>query len=378
MRIADRIRGELFTRFRPGHRLPGDKALADQLGTSNGAIRDAMFFLESQGFVERRSRSGTYVADRRKTSCVGIYCSHNPLHARVMPHTRLLAFGLVERLKAMGLSYRLYFGDRVPGLADQPKPQCPQLLSDIEAWRLSSLVSLSRLPPAWVKRMRERKVVIAGTASDDTDITLAGEHFNMLELGLRRLVDRGCKAPAVLFWREARGDRRSNFVDHYLDLCRSLGVQANVKWAVGDVHPAAPGAGWHDFQTLWSATTPEHRPDGLLIADDLLFPEAAMAILTRGLSVPEDLRVVTQAHRGMGTLYPFDVDRIVVDPLQLANDIMDAVWSRLSDRTMSPCEVDLCAQLDQMPAGSNEPSLVRAPGLASKNAPQFSHNPGSP
>jgi DNA-binding FadR family transcriptional regulator len=48
--------------MRRGMRLPGERALAERLGLSRTAVRDALLGLQMEGLVERRHGSGTYIA----------------------------------------------------------------------------------------------------------------------------------------------------------------------------------------------------------------------------------------------------------------------------------------------------------------------------
>lgn len=47
----------------PGAKLPNERELAQQLGTSRTAVRSALAMMERQGLVHRRVGSGTYLAD---------------------------------------------------------------------------------------------------------------------------------------------------------------------------------------------------------------------------------------------------------------------------------------------------------------------------
>lgn len=47
----------------PGARLPGERELGKRLGISRSSVREALRALEVMGFVDIRSRSGTYVAN---------------------------------------------------------------------------------------------------------------------------------------------------------------------------------------------------------------------------------------------------------------------------------------------------------------------------
>ena len=49
-------------RFAPGARLPSEREMTGIVGVSRTTLRDALNRLEARGFVERRSKSGTYVA----------------------------------------------------------------------------------------------------------------------------------------------------------------------------------------------------------------------------------------------------------------------------------------------------------------------------
>lgn len=57
-RLLDLLLGESM---RPGDRLPGERALAENLGVGRSAVREAIAALEVLGIVETRAGSGTYL-----------------------------------------------------------------------------------------------------------------------------------------------------------------------------------------------------------------------------------------------------------------------------------------------------------------------------
>lgn len=60
--LLDRIEsGEI----RPGDRLPTERKLSEQLNVNRLTVRRAFKLLETQGLLERRQGSGTYLADRK-------------------------------------------------------------------------------------------------------------------------------------------------------------------------------------------------------------------------------------------------------------------------------------------------------------------------
>jgi GntR family transcriptional regulator, transcriptional repressor for pyruvate dehydrogenase complex len=57
-----RLVGMIFDgRLSPGTRLPAERELAEQLGVSRTTLRDAMSRLRARGYIESRSKSGSYV-----------------------------------------------------------------------------------------------------------------------------------------------------------------------------------------------------------------------------------------------------------------------------------------------------------------------------
>lgn len=65
--LSDQVWEELRKQIIHGERRPGDRLveleLAAQLGISQGTVREALQRLESEGLVERQSRTATYVTD---------------------------------------------------------------------------------------------------------------------------------------------------------------------------------------------------------------------------------------------------------------------------------------------------------------------------
>lgn len=65
--LSDQVWEELRKQIVHGERQPGDRLveleIAAQLGVSQGTVREALQRLESEGLVERQSRTATYVTD---------------------------------------------------------------------------------------------------------------------------------------------------------------------------------------------------------------------------------------------------------------------------------------------------------------------------
>lgn len=64
-RVADELRAAIVAgRFRPGARLPSERALAEELGVSRATIVSALHLLRGEGLIETRRGAGSWVGRR--------------------------------------------------------------------------------------------------------------------------------------------------------------------------------------------------------------------------------------------------------------------------------------------------------------------------
>jgi DNA-binding LacI/PurR family transcriptional regulator len=106
------------------------------------------------------------------------------------------------------------------------------------------------------------------------------------------------------------------------------------EWLRCTVPPETPGAGWEQFREMWAAR--EEKPDGLLVTDDMLFRDVALAILDLRLSVPQQLQVVAHANKGSGVAYPFPASCLEVDLNEWAAAMMDRLIKLMNGEPVSP------------------------------------------
>ena len=67
-RLSDKIVNQLISMMREGSlkagdKLPNEALLAEQLGVSRGILREALTRLQSQGYIRRKPKDGTYIQD---------------------------------------------------------------------------------------------------------------------------------------------------------------------------------------------------------------------------------------------------------------------------------------------------------------------------
>jgi len=77
------------------------------------------------------------------------------------------------------------------------------------------------------------------------------------------------------------------------------------------------------------------RPDLVYFADDYIARGGLTALLSLGVRVPEDVRVVTFANKGFAPVFPVSLARIENDPVKVGACAAEAVIARLEGRAVS-------------------------------------------
>jgi DNA-binding LacI/PurR family transcriptional regulator len=153
----------------------------------------------------------------------------------------------------------------------------------------------------------------------------------------------------ALPWQNANDEAKEK---PFIDILGKHGVEVREKWIVDQPYPDQQG-GWHAFQTLWNAY-PE-KPDAVFIADDILFPTAASAIVEAGVKVPAQLSVLTHANRGSGILYPFPLVAIAYDRDECADMMADMMVKLVQNEKVVQPHVQLpfrIVNVEKVPASA--------------------------
>ncbi len=315
--VADELRELIGREYRPGDRLPAVEELAARYQVSVVPIREGLLALAHEGLVVRKRRWGTFVAEPPPDDRhVAIFCELDNTRPRCSYFFRRVPQALRGFLQAQGIPSRTYIGLlSEPEDGGRPTSVCDDFFADLAAGRLNGVIEFNsddRLRPRLQAAIAAQRLphVLPGRVQMD--------YAGMLAAGLRRLRAAGCRRVAVLgvLAEDPRfGD--GNVGDALLaEQFAAVELTHHQEWWRGDLDPKLPGAGWEMFREIWAARA--EKPDGLLVTDDVLFSDAAKAILAMQIAVPKRLHVVTHSNRGSGLFYPFPVDRLEVDPDEFA------------------------------------------------------------
>jgi DNA-binding LacI/PurR family transcriptional regulator len=228
----------------------------------------------------------------------------------------------------------LYAGYQPPAETWDGQLSCPEFWESLDQGVLSGVVCLAtRSDSRWLSRVLARGVPVVG---DDPGFgyRVSVDHEDLVRKGVEYLAAQGCRNLALIGWGCGALFER---------LLREHSLEARADWICCDVNPSVEGGGWQQFHRLWQAYV--EKPDGLLIADDLLFATARTAIREATADVARGLRVVTHANKGFFAPGLFPVAQLEVDPEAYALQMAQMTVALLSRKEPERKQVTVQATL---------------------------------
>lgn len=329
-RLADRLRAEVCAGVPTGLKLDSLRKLAGRFGVSPITMWQALGLLVHEGTLRARHGAGYYVAERIRKQHVGVLLELDLSLPNVSRFWPRVVKAIRRGLRAQGYRSRFYAGEQVPSESGTAGPPCQDLIEDIEEDRLSGLIVVwgNRPGSEYMRRLeRQAAPVVGNGAGYPARVQL--DYIGLVSEATRRLLAEGRRRLAFMEWGPSEPDprERSALFNAFLRELALHGATLNERWVRSDLHPASDGAGWEEFREIWLADS--EKPDGLIVADDVLCMGAAQAIQELGLRVPGQLRVVAHGNKGSGIRYPFPVSVLECDPEEYAQAMVELMVRQL-------------------------------------------------
>jgi DNA-binding LacI/PurR family transcriptional regulator len=217
------------------------------------------------------------------------------------------------------LTCRIYSGRTPPDNSDRERRlrlDCPAFFERLEAGRMAGAIVVC--PPDSEEDFGPKLDQMGVPWLPRRDVfEVHCDYAGLIREGLRSLREAGARNIAVVgapFWDPVKGVMGSQ---ELRELYRELDQQIRPHWLQKEVRVGSTGAGWEAVMDAWSAYP--DKPDGLLVSDDVLFGEAAQALMALGVRVPEQLMVVSHAVTDSGAWSPFPMLRLEISADEVAN-----------------------------------------------------------
>lgn len=315
-----------------GTRLPTRRDLWQKYRTTPVTLQRVFRQLAAEGFVVARGREGTFVSERPPhLSRFALVFPYRDRPERPWPQFwRALATeaGLLKR--ANGHEFTFSYGNETHEDIEAYR----QLLDDVAARRLAGLIFATR--PFYLRGSPVLetpgipRVAIASKA-EPPNVTAVQLSPTLFDDAVARLQSLGARRIAMIAG-PAQGQAAC-------ETLRQRGVDVPAYWVQTASHSDPTGVR-HAVQLLMSGA-PSRRPDGLVIADDNLVPEATAALRDSGLRVPEDLCVIGHANFPHPTPSAMPIERMGTDVREVLRLCLE--------------------QLDAQRAGKATPDIVQVP-----------------
>lgn len=334
--------------FAPGTRLPATAEMAALMEVNINSLQKALMRLSARGFLIRKPNVGTIVSPRA-TAPSNIFLLIGPcLRDETCHFDRRLSKLIENELFSRGYNPITY--DGLDQILDRNSPVGPrltsQLLGDLAHFDPKALVEQGFVSMRMPELVRDRNlpVVAYRPIHQGGDVSFDAPQF--YTEAVQALAERGrrnvllvLKNPKVCFestnlrafWKAVK--------DHGLTVSKILHVD-------DDNDPIPPEQLLTELLTKelqeWKGLPVRKRPDSLIVMDDILMRAGALCLLREGISVPDDLMVVSLINEGIDLGFGVPVVGVETPMSTIAvklADILDIRLGRSAGPDPSPIQI---------------------------------------
>ena len=335
--VADQIRTKIISgNLPPGTKLPSTAEVAAQSGTDVKTVHRALTDLVREGLITRTRKVGTHVTDRQtELSRIGIY---HPSRSELDPlslFVQHLQAQLHQQAHQAHIITHSFIDQRLPARQDTAPAELEKAARERQIQGLITTVS-DPLHAAWLRKLPLPVAYNSGNqpTSIRTDV------MQMLDLSLDQIHRQGGRSAAVI------SPFRTNFAafhQGFHEKARARGMTTREEWIC---HPddSAPfdvgdynAFGYQAFLRLWSQKT---HPAGLIVYPDTMVTGVVMAILSRQVKIPRELKVVFHKNDTIDYFCPLPANYIVSSIPAAARLLLKQLRDAFRGRPTKPAYLD--------------------------------------
>jgi DNA-binding LacI/PurR family transcriptional regulator len=343
LQIADRIRSMIdLGELEPGMRLPSTRELSDQLNVDASSAHRALTKLVKEGRLVRTPYVGTFVAEppSKKLERLGFY-----IHSYYGQLFNEFGRALLEQINLLahkkGFTLEV-FSDTRNNEAQQSSPP-EELLRQARSRRIQGVIS-SSASPQLIKWLDRLPVPYATVSNPAFPHGFNWDREALTGTAIERPVARGCQRPAVLTTLydtifPGADAYQMGIYNGYKKAVESSGLAFNPRRIVGvsqgkEMYTPNKYAGFafESFKRLWEDLPVEERPDGIFIYPDTVLPGVLLAATSRGLKIPEDIRLAVYTNEEVPIFCPYPIDRIQARVADTAKALVKHINNELKNR----------------------------------------------
>ena len=329
---------------------PPVSEISRELGVSQHTINKAYAQLEVEGLIERKRRKGVFVADRTATGEMAIVLKPQLLGAEASQSYRIICAALTEILHTLNPSWnvKLHLGKAV--IEGRAFSKTLDILEPTVLPRLRGIFSFHSLYDQ-EPFLEKNGVPIVHVDDINGKYHVSFDRKDFFRQAINCLIDTGCRTAGLLYTEyscKKREDmhKHEKKSDYFSELADTYGLQYRPEWMICRKHSTSENItendGYNLFMRLWKQ--PE-KPDGLIVVDDVLCKGVLRAVLQLGLSLPEDIRLITYANKGVPLPFHKPVTRVEFDLVEEARIAVDMMKTLIHGENMDEKSILLSGKL---------------------------------
>ena len=315
--------------FKPGDVLPTWREMSEELGISMRVPRDAMARLVSEGVVSSRPHRGAVVlsrlggSGRRVVIAVAEQMSTSFYSATLIARIRARLFRLGYRVDMVTCGFTPDGKDDISPIETALGTPCELLVSMVENATAWKRIAEWKLPPIlFLGDVPRNPIPGCGRITIDLNRANAELVNHCRERGIRRVVEvampgRGSLKVCRLLRRvgvEVESVSVRPYRNEYILSALVRGAMLNFSDYLRSHH--------------------DDLPDLAVFTDDFIATGALTALLSEGLRVPRDIRIVTFANKGFGPVFPVGLTRMEMDAVSDGDFIAERIVDYLRNQRM--------------------------------------------
>jgi len=316
--LAAFLREEIVCGYlKPGDKLPSLRKMAEILDTNYFSVQLATEALMHEGVLEKFTGKGIYVADRNsELRRVGIFITK---HLPLSEYTYLdaLLFFLHKNLEQHGIDYEIFQNAR-PLSEDHTPPQ--NLIDAINTGKIQALIPLGTTSVAkrWLERLPIRMVSLGPHKKNNIPAVDRNYASNFGEVA-ESLKQRQCRRIALIAPAMIECSGKNNWILRaFTD--RGINIKMDLVRLI-DLKTDDVSFDRHGYELTQQLLSKRLRPDALVVYPEHAARGATMAILERGIKVPDELYVAFHRNLELPYFCPFPVDYIDTSLEKMAENL---------------------------------------------------------
>lgn len=310
--IAAHLRKTILRgKWKAGERLPSERDLLVKLGVSRTTLNDALNVLVTEGLIERKQGSGTYVCDHDRSPTIAILGNVDSIVVPYGYYYRSIIQAIRLRVTEAGFQAVLSIGH---GETTEAFASSIHLLSESIARQVMGVISVVSMGALEDQFLRRRIPCVSVVAIVPTGKhCVVWDYERMATLGIQRLRQAG-HAQFAVFYRKTDEPREQQVMDQSVEKwLRAAAVTPEQVTCVRVPMDVTMRRGTEAFKRLWQGS---NRPRAIFFLDDGLCEETLPGILELGVRVPEDLAIITQGNAGRYFNFPVPLTMVEFDPTE--------------------------------------------------------------